>query len=155
MMSLLPALQCRDRHRATANLMDADPGIDRQHFSLVFQGKVRHRLSLAVWQLCGDLFESRLTANLVHHAARYPNHPVDCLDKMRRDLTMHFSASPQNSPRGASTRVKAGSAIVERKRRRLALAGLELAGRRWRTQFFASLLFGVSRPTSAPPRERD
>jgi hypothetical protein len=31
--------------------MDADPGIDRQHFSLVLQDKVRHRLSPAVWQV--------------------------------------------------------------------------------------------------------
>jgi hypothetical protein len=30
---------------ATANLMDLDPGLDRQHFSLVLNGGRRHRLA--------------------------------------------------------------------------------------------------------------
>jgi hypothetical protein len=42
---------------ATANLMDADPGIDRHHFSLVLQGGERHRLSPAEWQVFTALYQ--------------------------------------------------------------------------------------------------
>ena len=42
---------------ATANFMDADPGIDRQHFSLVFQGGERHRLSPVEWQVFTALYQ--------------------------------------------------------------------------------------------------
>ena len=36
---------------ATANLMDADPGVDREHFSLFLQGGQRRQLSPAEWRL--------------------------------------------------------------------------------------------------------
>jgi hypothetical protein len=42
---------------ATANLMDADPDIDRQHFSLVLQGERRRQLSLAEWILFTALYQ--------------------------------------------------------------------------------------------------
>jgi hypothetical protein len=42
---------------ATANLMDADPGIDRQHFSLVLQGERQRQLSLAEWVLFAALYQ--------------------------------------------------------------------------------------------------
>jgi DNA-binding response OmpR family regulator len=42
---------------ATANLMDADPGIDRQHFSLVLRGGRRRQLSPAEWRLFTALYQ--------------------------------------------------------------------------------------------------
>jgi hypothetical protein len=42
---------------ATANLMDVDPGIDRQHLSLVLQGERRRQLSLAEWLLFTALYQ--------------------------------------------------------------------------------------------------
>jgi DNA-binding response OmpR family regulator len=41
----------------TANLMDADPGIDREHFSLVLQGGRRRQLSPAEWRLFTALYQ--------------------------------------------------------------------------------------------------
>ena len=41
----------------TANLMDADPGVDREHFSLFLQGGQRRQLSLAEWQLLTVLYQ--------------------------------------------------------------------------------------------------
>ena len=41
----------------TANLMDADPGIDREHFSLVLQGGGRRQLSSAEWRLFTALYQ--------------------------------------------------------------------------------------------------
>jgi DNA-binding response OmpR family regulator len=42
---------------ATANLMDADPGIDREHFSLVLPGGRQHQLSRAEWRLFTALYQ--------------------------------------------------------------------------------------------------
>jgi DNA-binding response OmpR family regulator len=42
---------------ATANLMDIDPGVDREHFSLVLQGGLRHQLSPTEWQLFTALYQ--------------------------------------------------------------------------------------------------
>jgi DNA-binding response OmpR family regulator len=42
---------------AIANLMDADPGIDRQHFSLVLRGGRRRQLSHAEWRLFTALYQ--------------------------------------------------------------------------------------------------
>jgi DNA-binding response OmpR family regulator len=42
---------------ATANLMDIDPGIDREHFSLVLQGGRRHQLAPTEWQLFTALYQ--------------------------------------------------------------------------------------------------
>ena len=42
---------------ATANLMDADPGVDREHFSLVLQGGPRRQLSPAEWRLFTALYQ--------------------------------------------------------------------------------------------------
>ena len=42
---------------ATANLMDVDPGLDRQHFSLVLQGGRRHRLAPEEWQVFAALYQ--------------------------------------------------------------------------------------------------
>jgi hypothetical protein len=42
---------------ATADLMDVDPGIDRQHFSLVLQGGERRQLSRAEWLLFTELYQ--------------------------------------------------------------------------------------------------
>jgi hypothetical protein len=42
---------------ATANLMDADPDIDRQHFSLVLPSERRLQLSLAEWVLFTALYQ--------------------------------------------------------------------------------------------------
>jgi DNA-binding response OmpR family regulator len=41
---------------ATANLIDADPGIDRGHFALVLPGG-RQQLSPAEWQLFAALYQ--------------------------------------------------------------------------------------------------
>jgi hypothetical protein len=42
---------------ATADLMDADPGIDRGHFSLVPKSGRRRQLSAAEWRLFTALYE--------------------------------------------------------------------------------------------------
>jgi DNA-binding response OmpR family regulator len=42
---------------ATANLIDIDPGVDREHFSLVLQGGRRHQLSPTEWQLFTALYQ--------------------------------------------------------------------------------------------------
>ena len=42
---------------ATANLMDADPGVDREHFSLFLQGGQRRQLSPAEWRLFTALYQ--------------------------------------------------------------------------------------------------
>ena len=42
---------------ATANLLDIDPGIDREHFSLVLQGGRRHQLPPTEWQLFTALYQ--------------------------------------------------------------------------------------------------
>jgi DNA-binding response OmpR family regulator len=42
---------------ATANLMDIDPGLDREHFSLVVEGGRRHQLSPTEWQLLTALYQ--------------------------------------------------------------------------------------------------
>jgi DNA-binding response OmpR family regulator len=42
---------------ATANLIDIDPGIDREHFSLVLQDGTRRQLSPAEWQLFTALYQ--------------------------------------------------------------------------------------------------
>jgi DNA-binding response OmpR family regulator len=42
---------------ATANLVDIDPGVDREHFSLVLQGGLRHQLSPTEWQLFTALYQ--------------------------------------------------------------------------------------------------
>ena len=42
---------------ATANLMDADPGIDREHFSLALQGGGRRQLSPTEWRLFTALYQ--------------------------------------------------------------------------------------------------
>jgi DNA-binding response OmpR family regulator len=42
---------------AVANLMDADPGMDRQHSSLVLEGGRRHRLSPAESQVFTALYQ--------------------------------------------------------------------------------------------------
>jgi DNA-binding response OmpR family regulator len=42
---------------ATANLMDADPGVDREHFSLVLRGAWRQQLSPAEWRLFAALYQ--------------------------------------------------------------------------------------------------
>jgi DNA-binding MarR family transcriptional regulator len=42
---------------ATANLMDIDPDIDRNHFSLVLQDGTRRQLSPAEWQLFTALYQ--------------------------------------------------------------------------------------------------
>jgi len=41
----------------TANLMDADPGIDRAHFSLLLEGGQRRQLSPAEWRLFTALYQ--------------------------------------------------------------------------------------------------
>ena len=41
----------------TANLMDADPGVDREHFSLFLQGGQRRQLSPAEWRLFTALYQ--------------------------------------------------------------------------------------------------
>lgn len=41
---------------ATADLMDADPGIDRQHFALVLLDGKRHPLSPMEWRLFTALY---------------------------------------------------------------------------------------------------
>jgi DNA-binding response OmpR family regulator len=42
---------------ATANLIDVDPGLDRQHFSVFLQGGQRRQLSPAEWQLLTALYQ--------------------------------------------------------------------------------------------------
>jgi hypothetical protein len=42
---------------ATANLLDIDPDIDRNHFSLVLQDGTRRQLSPAEWQLFTALYQ--------------------------------------------------------------------------------------------------
>jgi hypothetical protein len=42
---------------AVANLMDADPGIDRQHFSIVLQDGRRNRLSSVEWLVFTALYQ--------------------------------------------------------------------------------------------------
>ncbi len=42
---------------ATANLMDADPGVDREHFSLFLQRGQRRQLSPAEWRLFTALYQ--------------------------------------------------------------------------------------------------
>jgi DNA-binding response OmpR family regulator len=42
---------------ATANLMDLDPGVDRQHLSLVLEGGWRRQLSPAEWRLFTTLYQ--------------------------------------------------------------------------------------------------
>jgi len=42
---------------ATANLMDVDPGVDRQHFSLVLRSGRRRQLSHAEWRLFTALYQ--------------------------------------------------------------------------------------------------
>lgn len=42
---------------ATANLIDADPGVDRQHFSLVLRSGRRRQLSHAEWRLFTALYQ--------------------------------------------------------------------------------------------------
>lgn len=42
---------------ATANLIDIDPGVDREHFSLVLQGERRRQLSPAEWRLFTALYQ--------------------------------------------------------------------------------------------------
>jgi Luciferase-like monooxygenase len=42
---------------ATANLMDADPGVDREHFSLFLQCGQRRQLSPAEWRLFTPLYQ--------------------------------------------------------------------------------------------------
>ena len=42
---------------ATANLMDIDPGVDREHFSLFLQGGRRHQLPPMEWQLFTALYQ--------------------------------------------------------------------------------------------------
>jgi hypothetical protein len=42
---------------ATANLMDADPGIDREHFSLILPGGGRRQLSPTEWRLFTALYQ--------------------------------------------------------------------------------------------------
>src|SRR5712691_8986675 len=42
---------------ATANLMDIDPDIDRNHFSLVLQDGTRRQLSPTEWQLFTALYQ--------------------------------------------------------------------------------------------------
>jgi hypothetical protein len=44
---------------ATADLMDVDPGIDRQHFSLVLESGERRQLSPAEWRLFTELYQRR------------------------------------------------------------------------------------------------
>ena len=55
----LPGHFCRrcGAEIAVANLMDADPGIDRQHFSLALQGRRQRRLSPAEWQVFTALYQ--------------------------------------------------------------------------------------------------
>jgi DNA-binding MarR family transcriptional regulator len=36
--------------------MDADPGIERQHFSIILDGGLRHQLSPAEWQVFTALY---------------------------------------------------------------------------------------------------
>src|SRR5580704_13333945 len=42
---------------ATANLMDADPGVGRAHFSLLLEGGQRRQLSPAEWRLFTALYQ--------------------------------------------------------------------------------------------------
>jgi DNA-binding response OmpR family regulator len=42
---------------ATANLMDADPGVDRAHFSLLLAGGQRRQLSPEEWRLFMALYQ--------------------------------------------------------------------------------------------------
>src|SRR5438874_5466701 len=40
-----------------ANLMDIDPGVDREHFSVVLQGGQRRQLSVSEWRLFTVLYQ--------------------------------------------------------------------------------------------------
>ena len=62
---------------ATANLIDVDPGVDRQHFSVFLQGGQRRQLSPAEWRLFTALYQrhgrivpvaelARVTSNAQH-----------------------------------------------------------------------------------------
>jgi len=76
---------------AIANLMDVDPGIDRQHFSLVLQGERRRQLSLAEWLLFTALYQRHgriVTLAELATATRYSQSKLRGLVlRLRRSLT--------------------------------------------------------------------
>jgi DNA-binding response OmpR family regulator len=76
---------------ATANLMDADPGVDRKHFSLVLRGGRRYQLSPAEWRLFTALYQrhGRIVplAELVRATRNDESKLRGLIQRLRRNLT--------------------------------------------------------------------
>ena len=75
---------------ATANLMDADPGVDREHFSLFLQGGQRRQLSPAEWRLFTALYQrhGRIVplAELATATRNAQSKPRGLIQRLRRSL---------------------------------------------------------------------
>jgi DNA-binding response OmpR family regulator len=75
---------------ATANLMDADPGVDREHFSLVLDGWRRRQLSPAEWRLFAALYQRHgrivLLAELATATRNTESNLHGLIQRLRRKL---------------------------------------------------------------------